>query len=325
MLYAYNDCRLAMPPLLRNLSPTWGALPAVAAVALLALFNTTVATNTANDNVTPTPTPSPAPNGFRAVYGSGASKTWDQAQKQCQDWGGNLVKADITDDSVKKRMKKIKCSDVLWVGAHESPKAPGINKDSWQWISDGSSVSTTAWSKDEPNDSAERDEECGSIGLTPRSWFQINGLELADVECENKFYFACEIPRLENDEVGELVEGEYFKVSDCKSLKAHKACLKNPGCDSRCNEMCKEYDVCGCFGAECWEGNVDPKCQKVEKWDRYDGQAEGFSCGGGDISISELPAGHQYCSSSSALSATVRLAGTITLLLVAVFEILPGH
>ena len=74
----------------------------MAAVALLALFNTTVATNTTNDKVTPTPTPSPTLVGFRA-YGSGSFKTWDQAQKQCQDWGGNLIKADITDDSVKKR------------------------------------------------------------------------------------------------------------------------------------------------------------------------------------------------------------------------------
>ena len=57
------------------------------------------------------------------------------------------------------------------------------------------------------------------------------------------YHFACEIPELENDGVGELVGGEYSKVSDCKSLKAHKACLINPGWDSRCNEMCKEYDV----------------------------------------------------------------------------------
>ena len=66
-----------------------------------------------------------------------------------------------------KRMEKIKCSDVLWVGAHESPKASGINKDSWKWISDGSIVSTTAWSKGEPNNFGKKEEECGSIGLSP--------------------------------------------------------------------------------------------------------------------------------------------------------------
>ena len=86
-----------MPALLRNLSPTWGALPAV-----VCLCSSSFATNTTNDKVTPTPTPSPTLVGFRA-YGSGSFKTWDQAQKQCQEWGGNLIKADITDDSVKKR------------------------------------------------------------------------------------------------------------------------------------------------------------------------------------------------------------------------------
>ena len=49
--------RTGMPAVLRNLSPTGRALPAVAAVALLAVFDSSVATNTTNDNVSPTPTP----------------------------------------------------------------------------------------------------------------------------------------------------------------------------------------------------------------------------------------------------------------------------
>jgi hypothetical protein len=39
------------------------------------------------------------------------------------------------------RLSKVKCTDVLWVGAHESPKRKGVNIDGWQWVSDASNVS----------------------------------------------------------------------------------------------------------------------------------------------------------------------------------------
>ena len=76
--------------------------------------------------------------GIRAAYGDGALKTWEGAQLQCKQWGGNLVKAD---GKMTERLSKVKCTDVLWVGAHESPKRKGVNKNGWQWVSDASNVS----------------------------------------------------------------------------------------------------------------------------------------------------------------------------------------
>ena len=314
-------------PVSPNLSDTGWALTAVWAVSLLALFDCSVATN----STTPSPASTPAPTnvttsltnsiGFRAVYGSGGFKNWDQAQKQCQDWGGNLVKADASDVTVKKRLEKIKCSDVLWVGAHEDPKAPGVNKDSWKWISDGSSVSmsTKMWLPNRPNNMYGKHGEmdCGHVGS------QIPSLRLADTPCHAKIYFACEVPGLENDEVGEIIDGEYSKVSDCKALKEHKTCLFNQQCltSVKCYETCKEYDMCSCHtDGNCYKGNVDPKCKDVDNGKTYPGQAADTWCWDGR-SDSESTAGHKHCSSSSALSA----AGTITLLLVAAVALLSGH
>ena len=76
--------------------------------------------------------------GIRAAYGDGALKTWEGAQLQCKQWGGNLVKAE---GKMAERLSKVKCTDVLWVGAHESPKRKGVNKNGWQWVSDASNVS----------------------------------------------------------------------------------------------------------------------------------------------------------------------------------------
>ena len=160
------------------------------AVALLALIDGSVATNatsTTSSTVSPTPTPSPTMR-FRAVYGSGGMKTWAEAQKQCQAWNGSLAKVDATDSTVKERLKKIKCSDVLWVGAQESPKAKGVNKDGWKWISDGSKVSTETWRTwyggGEPNNKDGRnEEECGWVG------WHVYELGLSDAGCSFKSYF----------------------------------------------------------------------------------------------------------------------------------------
>jgi hypothetical protein len=32
---------------------------------------------------------------IRAAYGPGASKSWEQAQDQCSEWGGSLLKAEV--------------------------------------------------------------------------------------------------------------------------------------------------------------------------------------------------------------------------------------
>ena len=172
------------------------------AVALLALIDGSVATNatsTTSSTVSPTPTPSPTMR-FRAVYGSGGMKTWAEAQKQCQAWNGNLAKVDATDSTVKERLKKIKCSDVLWVGAQESPKAKGVNKDGWKWISDGSKVSTETWRTyyggGEPNNYGGKEEECGWVG-----WQVYEVAGLSDAICSSKLYFLCEIPGLASDEM----------------------------------------------------------------------------------------------------------------------------
>ena len=133
---------------------------------------------------------------FRAVYGDSGKKTWAEAQKQCQAWNGNLAKVDTTDSTVEERLKKIKCSDVLWVGAQESPKAKGVNKDGWKWISDGSKVSTETWRTKEPNNFGGREEECGWVG-----WQVYETAGLFDAICSSKLYFLCEIPGLASDEM----------------------------------------------------------------------------------------------------------------------------
>ena len=95
--------------------------------------------------------------GFRAVYGSRKSwKSWDDAQAQCRAWGGALAKVDTAE--AQGRMRKIKCTDVLWVGAHENPKTPGVNPELWTWISDGSSVSKGVWQTGEPNNFKDKEE-----------------------------------------------------------------------------------------------------------------------------------------------------------------------
>ena len=43
------------------------------------------------------------------------------------------------------RLSRVKCTDVLWVGAYESPAQAGINKEAWKWASDGSPVASWSW------------------------------------------------------------------------------------------------------------------------------------------------------------------------------------
>ena len=150
--------------------------------------------------------------GFRAVYGS--PKSWDEAQKQCQAWGGALLQANITDSQIEARLEKIKCSNVLWVGAYEDPKAPGVNLDGWKWVSDGSRVSTSVWQEGEPNNYKDKEEECGVAGGR-----EADETVLLDAPCEAEAYFACEIPTLESDELVWLSEnGDTQTLLSCDSL-----------------------------------------------------------------------------------------------------------
>ena len=55
----------------------------------------------------------------------------------CKAWGGSLFKAEWV---LASRLAKIKCTDVLWVGAHEAPKTRGSDRARWRSISDASSV-----------------------------------------------------------------------------------------------------------------------------------------------------------------------------------------
>ena len=100
--------------------------------------------------------PLAAAAGIRAAYGEGAAKTWDEAQSQCQAWGGSLVKAE---GALASRLAKIKCTDVLWVGAHEAPKTRGSDRARWRWISDASSVAASVWHDGEPNNYEGVEEE----------------------------------------------------------------------------------------------------------------------------------------------------------------------
>ena len=153
-----------------------------------------------------------ADTGFRAVYGS--PKSWDEAQKQCQAWGGALLQANITDSQIEARLEKIKCSNVLWVGAYEDPKAPGVNLDGWKWVSDGSRVSTSVWQEGEPNNYKDKEEECGVAGGR-----EADETVLWDAPCEAEAYFACEIPTLDSDELVWLSEnGDTQTLLSCDSL-----------------------------------------------------------------------------------------------------------
>ena len=196
------------------------------AVALLALIDGSVATNatsTTSSAVSPTPTPSPTMR-FRAVYGDSGKKTWAEAQKQCQAWNGNLAKVDATDSTVKERLKNIKCSDVLWVGAQESPKAKGVNKDGWKWISDGSKVSTETWRTwyggGEPNNYGGKEEECGWVG-----WHVYEFAGLSDADCSRQLYFLCEIPGLASDEMVRCSARFPPHGSLCSAARTHMLAL----------------------------------------------------------------------------------------------------
>jgi len=144
--------------------------------------------------------PLAAAAGIRAAYGEGAAKTWDEAQSQCQAWGGSLVKAE---GALASRLAKIKCTDVLWVGAHEAPKTRGSDRARWRWISDASSVAASVWHDGEPNNYEGVEEECGFVG-TYTSWME--DLKVFDGPCDARIPFACEIPGLELDEMVLLSE-----------------------------------------------------------------------------------------------------------------------
>ena len=171
--------------------------------------------------------------GFRAVYGS--PKSWDDAQTQCRAWGGALAKVDTAE--AQGRMRKIKCADVLWVGAHEKPKTPGVNPELWTWISDGSSVSEGVWQAGEPNNFKDQEEECGFAGFQRLQGSAFVGEGgLGDAPCKPHLPFLCEVPSLTADELVWLLEdeeGDTKSIDDCSDLISRpdfQHCIWNQGC-----------------------------------------------------------------------------------------------
>ena len=175
--------------------------------------------------------------GFRAVYGSRKSwKSWDDAQAQCKAWGGALAKVDTAE--AQGRMRKIKCTDVLWVGAHENPKTPGVNPELWTWISDGSSVSKGVWQTGEPNNFKDKEEECGFARCQRQEGSSCVGeARLGDAPCSPQLPFLCELPSLAADELVWLLEDEkggtksIGKCSDLISSPDFQHCIWGQGCE----------------------------------------------------------------------------------------------
>ena len=180
--------------------------------------------------------------GIRAAYGAGANKTWEGAQKQCEEWGGSLLKAE---GEWLDRLPGVKCTDVLWVGAHESPKSYGVNIAYWRWVADASSVAGDSWWDSEPNNDLGLEEDCGFVGLkfTDVGFDRIlellryarpigtdpGGMGLGAHRCDAKLPFACDIPSIINDEMVWLTtEGTMEELGSCDRVE--EQCLYTRRC-----------------------------------------------------------------------------------------------
>ena len=122
------------------------------------------------------------------------SRSWNQAEQQCQDIFGHLasVTSDTIHQYVLEGMKK-RGIDFLWLG--------GTDKDeegTWKW-SDGSPFEFTNWLWGEPNNwiGNELDEDCMHMDNFAR-WESDNEGKLRekngkwnDLRCDKKLHFLC--------------------------------------------------------------------------------------------------------------------------------------
>ena len=87
------------------------------------------------------------------------SRSWNQAEQQCQDIFGHLasVTSDTIHQYVLEGMKK-RGLDFVWLGGTDK-----VKEGTWSWI-DGSPFEFTNWSRGEPNnwkiEPNEPDEDC---------------------------------------------------------------------------------------------------------------------------------------------------------------------
>ncbi|XP_021339906.1 neurocan core protein-like [Mizuhopecten yessoensis] len=109
---------------------------------------------------------------YRAI--PNLTKSWGDAQNDCQSYASNLVKIETADERLWLRIFSIQ-SDYSWIGANDRDK-----EGEWRWISDNSTVTFTDWKAGEPNDVG-GDEDC-----------VIMGIHWNDDSCTKKHPFICE-------------------------------------------------------------------------------------------------------------------------------------
>ena len=120
-------------------------------------------------------------NGSRYRYVASA-QTWNDAQKTCQGYGGDLVSI-RSEEEHGFLVQKIPKSGKVWIGCNDQEK-----EGTFVWP-DGSSCrkgtdAYTRWASGEPNDST--GEDCTQYILGADTW--------NDLPCSYKIHFICEAP-----------------------------------------------------------------------------------------------------------------------------------
>jgi len=113
--------------------------------------------------------------------------SWGEARETCKRRGGDLAKV----DSAEKRSQLLATLKLwrpvngsvyqgqrFWIGATDIMDA-GV----WHWVSNGSKLDFTDWSKDEPNGLGK--EHCAFLKMPAGQWY--------DGRCEGRNAFVCEI------------------------------------------------------------------------------------------------------------------------------------
>ena len=98
--------------------------------------------------------------------------SWDQAKKECEQFGWQLVEIDSkeTNDAVVEEAKKRTDVGRIWIGLKYSP-----GSDKWVWISSGDEVGFSSWRPGEPNNvNGENCVEMFSTVSTPGTWNDLN-------------------------------------------------------------------------------------------------------------------------------------------------------
>merc|ERR1719370_336129 len=170
--------------------------------------------------------------------------SWDQAKKECEQFGWQLVEIDSKEknDAVVEEAKKRKDVGRIWIGLQYSPA-----HDKWVWISSGDELGFSSWRPGEPNNvNNENCVELFSTVSTPGTWNDLN----CGSEDTNRGAI-CERPKplviqSRNKKIDRVCVGNDTCCAD------NKPCAINEGdCDTDAD--CKGESKCGrdnCLGDE---------------------------------------------------------------------------